>query len=302
MVKGIFILGNGFDLDLGLSTSYSEFAQSRQWAELMDASTHSQSEAWLLGFLRNKYQVEKWIDIEAALLEYAKIKTHKRDTDHAHEDKEDFFALCNSLRSYLIEQQSSFTPKPNSVASVLLKYLVGLSTFAKIYTFNYTQPRILADKLNYVLVHDVEHLHGSLSDGDDIILGIETRESIDDNYAFLFKTQNRQYRHTNILKDLKDRDEYVFFGHALNGMDYAYFKSTFSLLESSSLKTPRLTIITKNIESEESFKVFLRKEYISLQGLYSNAEPVFILTDEFYRQNESERRKVVDLLSRMRAM
>lgn len=32
MKKGIIIIGNGFDLDLGLKTSYANFANSSQWA------------------------------------------------------------------------------------------------------------------------------------------------------------------------------------------------------------------------------------------------------------------------------
>ena len=70
MRKGIIILGNGFDLDLGLKTSYAEFAKSSQWAELMGGNIHSGDKDMLLGFLKSKYDVDKWIDIEAALLQY----------------------------------------------------------------------------------------------------------------------------------------------------------------------------------------------------------------------------------------
>ena len=126
------------------------------------------------------------------------------------------------------------------------------------------------------------HIHGSLSNDDDIILGIETEDEIDDHYSFLFKTQNRQYRHSNILKDLRENDEYIFFGHSLNGMDYAYFKSTFNGLSISGGRIPRLTIVTKDNASEGQFKNFLRKSHVSLQGLFSNAIPVIILTDLVY--------------------
>ena len=53
---------------------------------------------------------------------------------------------------------------------------------------------------------------------------------IGESYSFLYKTQNRQYRHTDILKDLRDKDEYIFYGHSLNGMDYSYFKSLFMII------------------------------------------------------------------------
>jgi len=302
MKKGIIIIGNGFDLDLGLKTSYANFANSSQWAELMGRNIHCGNKDMLLGFLKSKYDVEKWIDIEAALLEYAQIKTNYKQFSHAHEDEEDFLSLCKYLKSYLIEQQDNFVPTKNSVASLLLPYLGRLSNASKLYTFNYTQLNVLASKFNVSMEYDATHIHGSLSDEGNVILGMETDRGVDDRYSFLYKTQNRQYRHTDILKDLKDKDEYVFFGHSLNGMDYTYFKNIFGFLTSNTFSTPNLTIITKDVNAENSFKNFLRREYISLQGLYSNTIPTFILTDEFYRQSEIEIKKVHELLGRINVL
>ena len=302
MAKDIVILGNGFDLDLGLKSSYADFARSTQWSELMNSNNHSLDGTWLLGFLKSKYEIEKWIDIESALLEYAVDKTKKEDYSHVKEDELDFLALCQALKNYLLEQQTNFTPTRNSVASIYLKFLACLSSQTALYTFNYTQLNVLAGKFNLDMGYDAEHIHGSLSDEGNIILGVETERPIADPYAFLYKTQNRQYRHTNILSDLRDRDEYIFFGHSLNGMDYAYFKSVFIRLSGSNLKTPRLTIITKDEDAENQFKNFLRKEFVSLQGLYSNSMPVFILTDKVYEKDETELQKVASLMERAKVM
>ena len=302
MAKGIIILGNGFDLDLGLETSYSSFAKSEQWKELMDNNEHSKDINWLLGFIKSKYEVDKWIDIEAALLEYAINKTSNGIMAYSKGDEIDFIALRKSLKSYLTEQQSYFRPTRKSVASLLLTFLGKISNLSKLYTFNYTQLDVLATKCNYDPLIDAQHIHGSLADDGELIFGIETRaNTIDERYAFLFKTQNRKYHHTDLLKDLMDKDEYIFFGHSLNGMDYNYFNSLFISLAGSVSKTPRLTIITKNEYDEYSFKNYLRRN-ISLQGLFSNSIPTFILTDEVYRGNENEQRKVVELISRVQAM
>lgn len=304
MANGIIILGNGFDLDLGLKTSYSSFAKSDQWKELMDNNEHSKDTNWLLGFIKSKYEVERWIDIEAALLEYAKYKTSNGIMAYSNGDEIDFIALRRYLKSYLIEQQSLFIrPTKKSVASWLLSCMGSISNNSRLYTFNYTQLDVLATQGNYSHIKDAEHIHGSLDDDGELIFGIETRaNTIDERYAFLFKTQNRKYHHTDLLKDLRDKDEYIFFGHSLNGMDYNYFNSLFVSLENSVLKTPRLTIITKNEVDEYSFKNYLRRMNVSLQGLFSNSIPTFILTDEVYRGNEDEQRKVMELLSRVRAM
>ena len=302
MSKTIIILGNGFDLDLGLKTSYSDFAGGSQWKELMDNNAHSLDESWLLGFLKRKYDVVQWIDIESALLEYAMVKTKSYIKAYAAEDEIDFKALCQALKAYLRDQQDHFSPSVHSVASEFMKLIASLSSESSLYSFNYTDLNVLAGKYSLKMNHIVHHIHGSLAANDDIILGIETNERIDDRYAFLFKTQNRNYAHTNILKDLRDKEEYVFFGHSLNGMDYEYFKYTFqNLALSSGTKPPRLTIITKDEASEYHFKSFLRR-HISLQGLYSNSNPVFILTDLVYKKDKNEMDKVRDFFERVMVM
>jgi hypothetical protein len=302
MYRGIVILGNGFDLDLGLKSSYADFAKSEYWRELMNNNIHSKEKTRLLGFLKSKYDLEKWIDIEAALLDYAIDKTKNGDYVFAKDDKKDYILLCNALKQYLIEQQNNFVPKVNSVGKMVLYYLSRLTKNSCLYTFNYTQLDVLAQKLNSQMGYDAVHIHGSLIDDGNLILGIDTTKPIDENYSFLFKTQNRQYRHTDILKDLQDKDEYIFFGHSLNGMDYSYFNSLFNHLSHNGPSIPRLTIITKNEDDENRFKNFLRKEYVSLQGLYSSSIPTFILTDEVYQENKAEIQKVEDLVNRLNSM
>lgn len=298
MSKVTVVLGNGFDLDLGLKTRYSDFAKSKYWTELMDNNLHSSDSTRLIGFLRQKYDVEKWIDIEDALLQFARKKYKDNDISHAKEDEIDYLAICNSLKDYLREQQNNFVPSKNSVAKDILSFLADRSNQSRLYTFNYTQLNVLAKKYG-IMMTDADHIHGTLDMGGDIILGIETSESIPEEYAFLFKTQNRYYHHSNILKDLRDRDEYVFFGHSLNGMDYIYFESLFIGLAHSSITTPRLTIITKDITAETQFKNYLRKMHIALQSLFSNSHPVFILTDEVYKQDNLELNKVKSLFKRL---
>ena len=302
MSKGIIILGNGFDLDLGLKTSYADFAKSEFWQDLMADNNHSTNDQRLLGFLKSKYDVDKWIDIEAALLEYALDKTENHRISNAEEDKEDYKQLCQALKQYLIEQQNNYVPSAISVAKELMGSFKSMTNASKLYSFNYTQLDVLAQKFNIRMGYDAVHIHGSLVDEGNLILGIDTNKTIDERYSFLYKTQNRQYRHTDILKDLRDKDEYIFFGHSLNGMDYSYFSSLFGQLSNNSLSTSRLTIIAKNEDDENRFKNFLRREYISLQGLYSNSIPTFILTDEVYKKNESELRKVTELFERLNGM
>lgn len=49
MAKKILILGNGFDIDLGLKTRYSDFANSEIWGNLIENIYYFDSD--LLGAL-----------------------------------------------------------------------------------------------------------------------------------------------------------------------------------------------------------------------------------------------------------
>ena len=67
--KKVFIIGNGFDLDLGWKTRYSDFVES-PYGKFIKNYLH----AGLADFLDRKSQMTKWFDLEMALREYASTK------------------------------------------------------------------------------------------------------------------------------------------------------------------------------------------------------------------------------------
>lgn len=58
----LLIIGNGFDLDLGRKTRYSDFAKSESWPKNLDSQ--------LYGYLNAKSQIERWFDLEGELATY----------------------------------------------------------------------------------------------------------------------------------------------------------------------------------------------------------------------------------------
>ena len=70
MAKKILILGNGFDIDLGLKTRYSDFANSKNWEKLMEDSLLYDPD--LLGELQNAKETEAWFDIEKTMNDYVR--------------------------------------------------------------------------------------------------------------------------------------------------------------------------------------------------------------------------------------
>ena len=65
-IKTLYIIGNGFDIELGYPTRYSDFISSKEWCELIKGNPSSR----LLSFI-DKRKTNNWFDLETLLLEFA---------------------------------------------------------------------------------------------------------------------------------------------------------------------------------------------------------------------------------------
>ncbi|MCM1441733.1 MAG: bacteriophage abortive infection AbiH family protein, partial [Roseburia sp.] len=61
-MKTLVIIGNGFDLNLGLKTSYRHFVESEECRTLL-----SKGHNYLLKTILGKYHLCNWVDIEEEL-------------------------------------------------------------------------------------------------------------------------------------------------------------------------------------------------------------------------------------------
>ena len=62
----IFIIGNGFDLNLGFKTSYLDYVNSDEF-RFMNTNNSSNE---LAKYLMRRVEIQKWVDFEVALKEY----------------------------------------------------------------------------------------------------------------------------------------------------------------------------------------------------------------------------------------
>ncbi|MCK9372781.1 MAG: bacteriophage abortive infection AbiH family protein [Sulfuricurvum sp.] len=94
----IIVIGNGFDLNLGLKTSYKDFFASDYFKSLIEEDNS------FAKYLTYKNNLNNWVDIEQEIPEYSMAVT-VADADHNVED--DFIALKRALTDYLKEAQNA---------------------------------------------------------------------------------------------------------------------------------------------------------------------------------------------------
>ena len=104
MSKKLLIIGNGFDIDLGLKTRYSDFANSKVWDKLMKNTYGFDQD--LLGALRDAKEKEAWFDIEKTMNDYVRaIRPEYLTTDLVEKDKRSFTEVAKALAEYLKKEQ-----------------------------------------------------------------------------------------------------------------------------------------------------------------------------------------------------
>lgn len=213
MSKKVFIIGNGFDLDLGMNTRFSDFARSEDWP-------FKNPTIGLANYLRKQSNIAKWFDLEHEILKYARSVARIIDAD-----KISFNILLRSLTQYIKSEESKHLAT-DSVAAQVLRSIIENGYFDSIYSFNYTDLYNIAQKIGICGTFKYEHVHGSIKNNS-IILGIEENSDVKPGYEYMYKTFSPHYESHPIQYDMLEADEVVFFGHSLGHNDYHYFKAFF---------------------------------------------------------------------------
>ncbi len=267
MEECVLILGNGFDLDLGLKTSYSDFMDSDDFKAIVDNN-------YFARYLQER-RAElggNWIDIENEIKTYVQYITGRQTKETIEHNKkglpqfkEDYYGLIEALKTYMSNIDYSNINK-NSCAASILKEVINHGYFS-ILSFNYTDLTVISDQLGLsksAITNRknsfVKHIHGSIKDKN-IILGVEDNPSIDEKYCYVEKSMNKNYISNNVRETLKDASTILFFGHSLGETDYMYFKDFFSLqsgVNNENFKKKYIRLFTFNDESEDEIMRLLR--------------------------------------------
>lgn len=242
----LLIIGNGFDIERGLKTSYKDFINS----EIYDKYSQilSENPAYNINYniiydvnipifqhFRTIAEIQNWIDLEVEIGKLAS-RTYKQIDFYSQEyiktiESSDFMMysfnlLRECLNNYILSLDYS-KQNSNNYATELMKIIArNHQDNVQIITFNYTP-------LDHLSSFDVKvpvyHIHGKATENPNtnLILGVQDDIDIPKSYSYIIKSHSPNYHSYHIIDMLDSADDIIFFGHSLGETDYPYFADFF---------------------------------------------------------------------------
>jgi len=253
------VIGNGFDISLGLDTRYCDFINYVN-ANINKEVHDSLNINKLYNYLNIKNETT-WIDIEYELQKNAidHIKEaenlifyspdSKRKIDnYPLIDKENYLEIRKYLKGYLKkidDEFDAFDVDVNSSANRLIHDILKRDLLLQVINFNYTNTfKKMLDfckgenrfnfKFNLKEYLQLYHVHGNVNQ--DIVFGIDDKVDIRKDYIYLLKSYDRNTSNKNFNTILNHSGKIIFFGYSLGVSDASYFEDFFiSLCEHNNI-------------------------------------------------------------------
>lgn len=278
-MKTIVILGNGFDIDLGLNTSFREFISSTQFAKL--------SFTPLMTEILNNYEIdEKWCDIEQLFRDLFIRYQNKPSQELFDNINNTWLMISKAWGIYLpeITELDKIEIKKDSCAYKMLEYP---KTYSKWYTFNYTSPYYLAGFTNN---EEPTPIHGWFAPREqtpnglmyripnELVIGIDSN-AIEPNCKntelnHIVKKMHPRYEQNNFINELFNSDNIILFGHAMGITDSDYFCDFFTALKKGLLPHKNIYFVTYAPSSMLDIESNLETIGISINNLKATGNQI----------------------------
>lgn len=251
MGNTVLIIGNGFDMDLGIELTF------RKWRNCPHCLSYELSKSSPKG--------ELWNDFENTLREdILAYHNGSLSPDIKDSDINLFWQGFWKYFSVFFSEETRDYPETKRVQeNCAFEVLKQLTESSKVFSFNYTYPYEyvnLPPKCVFNFVHGRYHkdyfVDGMLMmvQSHNMILGIDYKripQQIRSNeyFAPIIKKQNPSFKETGIETALIEAENVIFFGHSFGITDSDYFDEFFSEIENNESPCKRIFIITRDQNS-----------------------------------------------------
>lgn len=257
-----FLIGNGFDMQQGMMTSYTDFYKTNQSKEKYNGQN--------IFYKEIECSSDKWSDFELQFGQFTKGNMQDYTKEVFFNDLDE---VMNDLAIYLKNEEENFLSKNFDLAAPTLKTLSTFyddlsstesetikkqlelysSTNFNFICFNYTSivskfiNSIRSDNISFYeqlhvsTVQEPLQVHGTLDNH--MILGVDnesqlsttyfTKDEIDSLTKFSLITSSRDLRLSSAKKIILESSIIVIFGMALGDTDISWWKEIGSWLENN---------------------------------------------------------------------
>lgn len=275
--KVVLVIGNGFDLDMGLRTSYAHFVDSIYFKYLIDPNQENPVEMMegvdedkiiripngMASYVMEEKEHNNWVDLEECIRKYCEMQTPS--AAEKERLRRELFSIRYMLYHYLarvvyynFEDRDPYFR--NHIAYKLLAGIVNENVSYEIWDFNYTFTcETILERLNVesnVISNHLHYIHGQLRRDNGyerwpIVLGSDSTEKLEQVCPSAVKCHTRGYfdNCSAFKEDLQDAETVVFMGHSMGSTDRPYFSE---MLQSEKLKS--VVVITKSEASLDDFR------------------------------------------------
>lgn len=241
--KSMIVLGNGFDVALGIETRYSQFYEKSQ--DLRDYANKGNSLCLhIIDNIKDGY----WSDLESGLYQYSLAITKKYgvgDKEQAVKFEGEYCELRAALFNYL-NKAAGATVNALDEAPALGLNVEWHKLEPQYLTFNYSINTANIASMNgrYILNGDDSinesrflYQHGSIYDmqacqnrrPEDIVVGIDPyAQPVEEAHSFLYKTRQRLHDLNLSLEFINEKRFYVVYGCSMGDSDATYFRTIFN--------------------------------------------------------------------------
>lgn len=223
----VLILGNGFDISMGMETGYRDYLKSESFAKLIEANS-------IAKFLHSQLKEDvNWFDLEYELASFSSSQGRGASI------KGDFKSLLESIKLFLsaVEVRVDI----NSKSYEIVRSFIGQG---QIWVFNYTET-VEAVFGSLDLPHRpedyVRHIHGDLKSGK-IIVGTDDAQQISNEHAFLKKASFENFDAREFRRQILADNHLIIYGHSMGVSDSFYFQELFDRILSNAIENYRIQI------------------------------------------------------------